>query len=74
LKDTANFNCIDIIKTQVEDEQEQRDSGAMKHQAVLSLDMAMWQEMIEIFDIKEPMIPNRKEEEHSSVGKTGWYA
>jgi hypothetical protein len=46
----------------------------MKHQAVLSLDMAMWKELIEIFDIKEPMIPNRKEEEHSSVGKTGWYA
>jgi hypothetical protein len=46
----------------------------MRHQAVLSLDMAMWQEMIEIFDVKEPMIPHRKEEEHSAVGKSGWYA
>jgi hypothetical protein len=65
---------LDIIKNQVEDEREQRDSGAMRHQAVLSLDMAMWKEMIEIFEIKQPMIPHRKEEEHSSVGRTGWYA
>ncbi|EHL00183.1 putative Non-structural maintenance of chromosome element 4 [Glarea lozoyensis 74030] len=72
--DERGLPYINIIKNQVEDEREQRDSGAMRHQAVLSLDMAMWKEMIEIFEIKEPMIPHRKEEEHSSVGRTGWYA
>lgn len=45
-----------------------------KHQAVLSLDMATWQELIEVFDIQEPMIMHREQEEYSSVGKKGWYA
>jgi non-structural maintenance of chromosomes element 4 len=63
------------MPAKTEDEpQQQSDGSPMKHQAVLSIDMAMWKEMIEIFDVKEPMIPHRKEEEHATVGKTGWYA
>jgi hypothetical protein len=45
-----------------------------KHQAVLALDMETWEQLIDLFDIKEPMIRHREEEELSNVGKKGWYA
>ncbi|CZR63708.1 related to NSE4 Nuclear protein that plays a role in the function of the Smc5p-Rhc18p DNA repair complex [Phialocephala subalpina] len=49
-----------------------KDSNS-KHQAVLALDMREWQDLIEAFDIKEPMIKHRVEEEHAAPAK-GWYA
>jgi non-structural maintenance of chromosomes element 4 len=36
--------------------------------------MQQWEELIDLFDIKEPMIRHREEEDHSTVGKKGWYA
>jgi hypothetical protein len=45
-----------------------------KHQAVIALDMAEWKELIDLFDIQEPMIRHREEEQHTNVGKKGWYA
>jgi hypothetical protein len=36
--------------------------------------MAQWEELIELFDIKEPMIKHREEEERAPVGAKGWYA
>jgi hypothetical protein len=47
--------------------------GNAKHQAVLALDMDTWKQLIDVFDIKDPMIRHR-EEEHINVGKKGWYA
>lgn len=44
-----------------------------KHQAILSLDMAMWKEAIELFDIKEPMIRHREEESSHNDGRRGWF-
>jgi hypothetical protein len=40
----------------------------------MALDMAEWKELIDLFDIKEPMIKHREEESHNNVGKKGWYA
>jgi hypothetical protein len=48
--------------------------GVAKHQAVLSIDMEIWKELIEVFDIREPMIPHRKEEPPKQIGGRGWYA
>ncbi|KAJ5035083.1 uncharacterized protein L3040_008344 [Drepanopeziza brunnea f. sp. 'multigermtubi'] len=45
-----------------------------KHQAVMSMDMAMWDDLIRTFDIKEPMIRHREEESYTNVGAKGWYA
>jgi hypothetical protein len=56
------------------DHSETAGSGASKHQAVIALDMAAWEELIDLYDIKESMIKHRDEEEHSSVGAKGWYA
>ncbi|KAF7865181.1 hypothetical protein EAF04_006158 [Stromatinia cepivora] len=49
-------------------------SHTARHQAVLSLDMHDWQELIELFDIKEPMIGHREEKDNSNIGAKGWYA
>jgi hypothetical protein len=36
--------------------------------------MHTWKELIEAFEIKQPMIRHREEEEYSNVGRNGWYA
>ncbi|KAJ8116485.1 hypothetical protein OPT61_g2096 [Boeremia exigua] len=50
---------------------EQRDQGAQKHQAVFSIDYPTWQMFIEAYDIKEPLIPHRVQEEDG--GGARWY-
>jgi hypothetical protein len=52
-------------------EAEARKKGAMKHQAVFSLDYETWEKLIEAFEIREPMIPHRGEEPGTQVGG-GW--
>jgi hypothetical protein len=49
------------------------NSDTAKWQAVLALDEESWQELITLFDIKEPMIKHRHEESRA-VGAKGWYA
>jgi len=44
-----------------------------KHQAVLAIDMATWEDLTAMFDIKEPMIPHRTEEGQGQVNGRGWY-
>jgi hypothetical protein len=34
----------------------------------------MWKDLIELYDIKEPMIKHRVEQEHENLGAVGWYA
>lgn len=46
----------------------------MRHQAIMSIDMATWRDIIDAFDIKEPMIPHRREEEPQGPGERGWYS
>jgi len=53
--------------------EEQRASRARKHQAVFSLDYGTWQDLIKAFDITEPMIPHRQDEQPVQVGSRGWY-
>lgn len=48
-------------------------SRSNKHQAVLALDYATWQQLIEAFEIQEPMIPHRHEEAATQLGSRGWY-
>ncbi|CAM1502256.1 Fc.00g042400.m01.CDS01 [Cosmosporella sp. VM-42] len=60
-------------------EREQEDDGtirhgAAKHQAILSMDMATWREIIDTFDLKEPMIKHRREATNSGPGARGWYS
>jgi hypothetical protein len=41
----------------------------------MSIDMATWRDIIDIFDITQPMIPNREEEaSQEGPGARGWYS
>ncbi|KAI5464542.1 Nse4 C-terminal-domain-containing protein [Mariannaea sp. PMI_226] len=48
--------------------------SASKHQAILSMDMETWRDIIDTFDIKEPMIPHRQETAITGPGARGWYS
>lgn len=50
-----------------------RQAG-MRHQAIFGLDFETWQELVRVFDIKEPMIPDRSEVPNTTqIGSRGWY-
>lgn len=44
-----------------------------KHQAILSMDMETWRDIIDTMGIKEPMIEHRPELTVSGPGARGWY-
>ncbi|KAH7316522.1 Nse4 C-terminal-domain-containing protein [Stachybotrys elegans] len=56
------------------DEEGTARHSASKHQAILSMDMATWRDIVETFDLKEPMIEHRKESTSSGPGARGWYS
>lgn len=53
---------------------EARQKGIEKHQAVFSLDFDTWRDLIEVYGIKESIIPHREEEELQSSRPRGWYS
>ncbi len=73
LKGFANRD-IEIIDKKNEGAEAASEMGKMKHQAVLPMSYAIWEELISVFKIKEPMILHRDEEDYSNVGAKGWYA
>lgn len=62
-----------VARDELEDHSAAR--GALRHQLILSIDMPTWQDVIEAFNIKEPMIPHRRELNSSGgPGAKGWYS
>lgn len=55
-------------------ENESARQGSAKYQAVLSIDMQAWEDIIETLQIKEPMIEHRPEVVNSGPGARGWYS
>ncbi|KAI1154054.1 hypothetical protein F4825DRAFT_412892 [Nemania diffusa] len=47
---------------------------AQRHQAVLSIDMHMWRDIIDAFNITEPIIEHRKEQSTQGPGARSWYS
>lgn len=52
---------------------EAQQKGVQKRQAVFSLDFGTWEDLIQVFDIKDSIIPHREEEDNIQVGARGWY-
>ncbi|KAH9884194.1 Nse4-domain-containing protein [Xylariomycetidae sp. FL2044] len=48
--------------------------GAQKQQAVLTIDMQMWRDIVDAFNITESIIEHRKEQSHQGPGARGWYS
>ncbi|KAK2075000.1 hypothetical protein P8C59_009163 [Phyllachora maydis] len=44
-----------------------------RHQAVMAIDMDIWRDLIDAFDIKTPMIEHREEQAQETPGARGWY-
>ncbi|KLO84235.1 related to NSE4 Nuclear protein that plays a role in the function of the Smc5p-Rhc18p DNA repair complex [Fusarium fujikuroi] len=73
--DEFDLPALEITERDVEvEEEEPTRHGAAKHQAILSMDMETWQDIIDTFDLKEPMIAHRKEVTTSGPGARGWYS
>ncbi|KAI1329967.1 hypothetical protein F5Y16DRAFT_61230 [Xylariaceae sp. FL0255] len=49
-------------------------STAERHQAVLSIDMKTWRDVIDTFEITEPIIEHRLEEKSQGPGARSWYS
>ncbi|KAJ4404962.1 hypothetical protein N0V82_010398 [Gnomoniopsis sp. IMI 355080] len=49
-------------------------AGTRKYQAVLSIDMPLWRDLIQTFNIKDSMIEHRKEVRSQGPGAKGWYS
>ncbi len=45
----------------------------VSHQAVMEMDMATWREAIEVFGLREPLIPTRAPAVTAAPSATGWY-
>lgn len=59
---TADQESLLLVPTRPSSLAEQRVKGTEKHQAVLALDYAVWRQLIELYEIREPLIPHRREE------------
>ncbi|KAK3497560.1 Nse4 C-terminal-domain-containing protein [Neurospora hispaniola] len=57
-----------------EHEKAQGRHGTTRHQAIMSIDMDIWKDIIDAYNIKEPMIDHREEESQQGPGAQGWYS
>ena len=46
----------------------------MRRQAIMSIDMTIWRDIIDTFGITESIIPHRQEEQQQGPGARGWYS
>ncbi|KAI9779946.1 MAG: nuclear protein [Geoglossum umbratile] len=52
---------------------EMKEQGVQKNQAVFNLSWPTWQDLVDAFQITEPVIPNRESDEGAACGRRGWY-
>jgi len=50
-----------------------KEQGVQRYQAVFSLDWPTWLDLIDVFDIKEPLIPDRANFSSTQMTGRGWY-
>lgn len=62
---TANADPTKVEKSKTDD--------TLKHQAVFSIDMPLWRDLIKTFNIKDSMIKHRQEVSQDGPGAKGWY-
>ncbi|KAI8722280.1 Non-structural maintenance of chromosomes element 4 [Fusarium sp. LHS14.1] len=71
--DEFGLPALAPVDREVEEEEPTRH-GAAKHQAILSMDMETWRDIIDTFSLQEPMIAHRKEATNTGPGARGWYS
>ncbi|KXT08089.1 hypothetical protein AC579_1469 [Pseudocercospora musae] len=63
-----------LVLTTPRELEQQRAEKTVKNQSVFSIDYSTWQNLIKAFDITQPLIPHRDDEQPTQVGSRGWYA
>ncbi|KAF9973541.1 nuclear protein [Actinomortierella ambigua] len=69
--DLESRNIQPMVEACEEPTAQDYENGLLKKQVVMSIDMATWREIIEVYDIRKPMIPTRPIREEHIAGK--WY-
>ncbi|KAF9173519.1 nuclear protein [Mortierella sp. AD011] len=68
-KEGANIQpMVELTETPTAEDYQ---GGLLKKQMVMEIDVATWRDLIEVYDIRRPMIPTRHNKEHVEKGK--WY-
>lgn len=66
-------NDMPTLAVNSEPVEQARKRKSTRHQAVFGIDFGTWRELVQAFDIKEPLIPHRTEE-RTQVQANGWYS
>ncbi|PKS09384.1 hypothetical protein jhhlp_003999 [Lomentospora prolificans] len=69
--DDDGLPSVAPVTAEIEEETSRHQT---KHQAVFSLDMSTWRDIIKTLDIKESMIPHRLDQAKGGPGARGWYS
>lgn len=69
--DVADSGLVMIYAREPRHEDEEAEN--VSHQAVMEMDMATWREAVELFDLREPLIPSRAPAVTAAPSATGWY-
>ncbi|KAI5796326.1 Nse4 C-terminal-domain-containing protein [Peziza echinospora] len=59
------------ISAQVDNEEEARN--VVKNQVITRIDMWAWKQLVELLELKVPIIPTRPPDQALAVGGNGWY-
>ncbi|KAK8024069.1 hypothetical protein PG993_012135 [Apiospora rasikravindrae] len=72
--DNGFATLLPLDKDEIEQQNAGRQASRQRQQAVFHLDMDVWQDIVEVYRIREPLIPHRKEEKVKGPGARGWYS
>ncbi|CAH0017720.1 unnamed protein product [Clonostachys rhizophaga] len=71
--DDNDLPSLAPVMREVDEEPSLRQGGS-KHQAILSMDMATWEDIVETLELAEPLIKHRAESTRDNPGAKGWYS
>uniref|UniRef100_A0A8H7NKE7 Non-structural maintenance of chromosomes element 4 n=1 Tax=Bionectria ochroleuca TaxID=29856 RepID=A0A8H7NKE7_BIOOC len=71
--DDNDLPSLAPVMREVDEEPSLRQGGS-KHQAILSMDMATWEDIVETLELAEPLIKHRAESTLDNPGAKGWYS
>ncbi|CAG9995787.1 unnamed protein product [Clonostachys byssicola] len=71
--DDNDLPSLAPVMREVDEEPSLRQGGS-KHQAILSMDMATWEDIVQTLELAEPLIKHRAESTLDNPGAKGWYS
>ncbi|KAK2875183.1 hypothetical protein FQN49_001700 [Arthroderma sp. PD_2] len=71
--EASHLTCYQKVPSTPMPPSEAREQGIQKHQAIFGLDFDTWTQLIETFDIKDPLIPHRDDEAEGIPSTGRWH-